>query len=419
MKSEEQFNRAVDLMPGGVSSPVRYVEPYPKYVDKGAGSHLTDIDGNEYIDYCMGYGPLLLGHGLPEKVKKKVKEQLEKGLLYGASTEIEVDFADFLVDRVPSLEMLRFVNSGSEATMAAIRAARGYTGKDKIMKIEGGFHGAHDSVLVQAGSGAVDIPASSGIPNDFVKHTLQVPFNDPNTLEGLLKEYSQDLAGIIMEPIMGNAGIIPPKDGYLQRVRKLTKEYDTLLIFDEVITGFRIGLGGVQEYFDVTPDFTTMGKIAGGGFPFGIFGGRKEIMEEISPLGDTYEAGTFNGHPVATTAGYHLLKYVEKNDVYDEVNGLGKKLRAGLRELTEEKEGYQVGGIGSMFKLFFTEDSHPPKNYKEAQNCETERWKEEFRPKMLNEGIFLPPSQFETQFISYAHTDEDIEKTLASYERCL
>lgn len=419
MKSEELFQSAKNLMPGGVSSSVRYLEPYPKYVASGKGSHITDVDGNEYIDYCMGYGPLLLGHGLPEKVKNKVIKQLDKGVLFGLPSEIEVDFSQFLTNRVPSLDMVRFVNSGSEATMAAIRAARGFTGKAKIMKVSGGFHGAHDCVLVEAGSGAVDIPASKGIPEDFLKHTLQVPFNDPNRLEELLKEYSDDLAGLIIEPVMGNAGIIAPKEGYLERVRELTREYGVLLIFDEVITGFRLGLGGAQEYFNVTPDLTTMGKIAGGGFPFGFFGGKKEIMREISPLGDIYEAGTFNGHPVVLTAGYHLLRYIESHDVYEKINRLGESLREGLVELTRDKTGYQVGGIGSMFKLFFTSDSAPPRNYRETQSFRAKEWKEEFRPKMLEQGIFLPPSQFESQFISYAHAEEDIDKTLSAYEKCL
>ncbi|MBS3736953.1 glutamate-1-semialdehyde 2,1-aminomutase, partial [Candidatus Bipolaricaulota bacterium] len=382
------------------------------------GSKLTDVEGNQYIDYCMGYGPLLLGHGLPEPVEEKVKDQIDRGVLFGLSGEIEVEFAEFLVERVPSLEMVRFVNSGSEATMAAIRTIRGYTNKDKIVKIAGGFHGAHDSVLVEAGSGAVDIPASDGIPEDFVRHTLQVPFNDPGKLEEVLENYSTEIAGIIMEPMMGNAGVIPPENGYLERVRELADEHDVLLVFDEVITGFRLGLGGAQEYFGITPDLTTMGKIAGGGFPIGLFGGKREIMSEISPQGNTYEAGTFNGHPVALVAGYNLLKYVEKEGVHDKVNSLGERLREGLKKLTEGT-GYQVAGLGSTFKVFFTDLDRPPRNYSEAKSCRDEEWKKEFRPKMLDEGIFLPPSQYETQFISFAHSEKDIEKTLEAYDKCL
>ncbi len=419
MKTESLFDRSKQIMPGGVSSPVRYVEPYPLYAERGDGSKLTDVEGNQYIDYCMGYGPLLLGHGLPEPVEEKVKDQIDRGVLFGLSSEIEVEFAEFLVELVPSLEMVRFVNSGSEATMAAIRAIRGYTGKDKIVKIAGGFHGAHDSVLVEAGSGAVDIPASDGIPEDFVRHTLQVPFNDPGKLEEVLEDYSSEIAGIIMEPMMGNAGVIPPEEGYLERVRELANEHDVLLVFDEVITGFRLGLGGAQEYFGITPDLTTMGKIAGGGFPIGLFGGKREIMSEISPQGNTYEAGTFNGHPVALVAGYNLLKYVEKEGVYDKVNDLGEKLREGLKELTEGIERYQIAGLGSTFKVFFADLDRPPRNYSEAKSCRDEEWKKEFRPKMLDEGVFLPPSQYETQFISFAHSEKDIEKTLDAYDKCL
>lgn len=419
MRAENLFDRSKQLMPGGVSSPVRYVEPFPLYAERGDGSKLTDVEGSQYIDYCMGYGPLLLGHGLPESVEEKVKEQIDRGVLFGLSGEIEVKFAEFLVDQVPSLEMVRFVNSGSEATMAAIRAMRGYTGKNKIVKIAGGFHGAHDSVLVEAGSGAVEVPDSDGIPEDFVRHTLQVPFNDSRELEKVLEKYSKDVAGIIMEPMMGNAGVIPPEGGYLKRVRELADEHDVLLVFDEVITGFRLGLGGAQEYFGVTPDLTTMGKIAGGGFPIGLFGGRKEIMSEISPQGNTYEAGTFNGHPVSLVAGYNLLKYVKSEGVYEKVNDLGEKLRNGLKKLTDESERYQVAGLGSTFKVFFTDLNRPPRNYSEAKASRAEEWKKEFRPKMLDEGVFLPPSQFETQFISFAHSEKDIEITMDAYDKCL
>ncbi len=417
-KSEKLFDRALKVMPGGVSSPVRSIKPYPFFVNKAEGSHIFDEEGNEYIDYCMGYGPLLWGHGLPEPVKEKIISQLEKGILYGAPTEIEVKFAELISQHVPGLEMVRLVNSGSEATMGAIRAARGFTGKDKIIKIEGGFHGAHESVLVKAGSGAMGIPASNGIPRDFIKHTIQVPFNDVEAMEESITKYEDDLAAVIMEPIMGNAGVILPGNGYLTEVRRLTKKHQVLLIFDEVITGFRLGLGGAQEYFGVTPDLTTLGKVAGAGLPIGIFGGKREIMKEVAPAGNIYEAGTFNGHPLVLTAGYHLLEYLKENKVYEKVNRLGDILRRKVGELATNR-GYKVSGIGSMFKVFFTKEDKVPRNYEEAKRCNYNRWLKSFWPSMLEAGIFLPPSQYETQFISYAHTEAEIERTVDAYRKCL
>ncbi|MFB6284903.1 MAG: glutamate-1-semialdehyde 2,1-aminomutase [Halobacteria archaeon] len=420
--SKELFDRALDVSPGGVSSPVRSVEPYPFFAEKGDGAYLYDEDGNRYIDYCMGYGPLMLGHGLPQEVESDVVSQISDGVLYGTPTRLEVDFAEFIADRVPSVEMCRFVNSGTEATMSAIRAARGYTGKKKIVKVEGGFHGAHEGVLVEAGSGPATLgtPDSAGVPRSFTKHTLQVPFNDPEAVEEALGEYEDDVAAVVMEPIMGNTGTILPEEGYLQEVSEITREHDVLLVFDEVITGFRVGMGGAQEKYGVTPDLTTLGKVTGAGFPIGVFGGRAEIMREVAPAGDIYQAGTFSGNPVTMSAGYSTLRYIERNDVHGHVRKLGNKLRKGLVEVIEDKDlPYTVGGTESIFKVFFTRDGEPPSDHDDVNDCDTERWRRIFWDDVVDEGVFLPPSQYESQFISYSHTEDDIDETLEAYKAAL
>ncbi|XGI82814.1 glutamate-1-semialdehyde 2,1-aminomutase [Halorutilales archaeon Cl-col2-1] len=420
--SKDLFDRAMQVMPGGVSSPVRNVEPYPFFVQKGDGSRVWDEEGNEYIDYCMGYGPLLLGHGLPDRVESDVQSQIANGNLYGAPTRLEVEFAEFIAERVPSVEMLRFVNTGTEATMSAIRAARGYTGKNKFIKVEGGFHGAHEGALVKAGSGPSTLgkPDSAGVPRSFTQHTLQVPYNDIEAMTKAVEEHSDDLAAVIMEPIMGNSGIITPEDGYLEEVRKITEEHDVVLIFDEVITGFRLGTGGAQEKYGVTPDMTTLGKVTGAGFPIGIFGGKSEIMENVAPSGDVYQAGTFSGNPVTMAAGYSALRYAERENVHDYVNRLGEKMRSGLEDIVEdERPEYSVGGVGSLFKVFFGNDGEKPTDYDEVNACDTDRWSRIFWDEMVDEGVFLPPSQYESQFVSYAHTEEEIEETLEAYKEAL
>ncbi|MDY6764785.1 MAG: glutamate-1-semialdehyde 2,1-aminomutase [Halobacteria archaeon] len=420
--SKDLFDRAMEVMPGGVSSPVRSVVPYPFFVEKGEGPYIWDEEGNKYIDYCMGYGPLILGHGFPDQIMSDIQSQIARGNLYGAPTRLEVDFAEFLADHVPSIDMVRFVNTGTEATMSAIRAARGYTGKNKIIKIEGGFHGAHEGVLVKAGSGpsTLGTPDSAGVPRSFTKHTLQVPFNDIEAMTKAVEDYEGDLAAVIMEPMMGNSGPILPEEGYLEEVRKLTHDHNVVLIFDEVITGFRFGLGGAQDHFGVTPDLTTLGKVAGGGFPIGIFGGKEEIMEEVAPSGDVYQAGTFSGNPVTMTAGYSILRYIERENVYEHVNELGQRIRAGLKEIVDDKKPqYTVGGAASMFKVFFTGDGQIPKNYDDVNECDTERWRRIFWDDIVDEGVFLPPSQYETQFVSYAHTQEDVDETLEAYKEAL
>ncbi|NHW23067.1 MAG: glutamate-1-semialdehyde 2,1-aminomutase [Archaeoglobales archaeon] len=414
-KSSRLYKEAIELMPGGVSSPVRAFKPNPFYVSKAAGSKLFDVDGNEFIDYCLAYGALILGHANPE-VKDALKEQLERGWLYGTPIELEVKYAKLIRKFYPSIEMLRFVNTGSEATMSALRLARGFTGKDKIVKIEGSFHGSHDAVLVKAGSGATTfgVPNSAGVPSDFVKNTLQVPFNDTEKLSELL-EKNKDVACVIMEPVMGNSALIIPEGDYLKEVRRITKENDVLLIFDEIITGFRLSLGGAQECYGVKPDITTLGKIAGGGFPIGIYGGRKEIISRVSPSGDVYQAGTFSGNPMSLIAGYTTVKILERDRIVERTAEKTKKLCCGIRDLLNDKEGIELGQISSMFCIYF---GKTPKNYHEALRLNKEAYMNFFR-KLLEHGVFFPPSQFESCFMSYAHTEEDIERTIEAFSSAI
>ena len=420
MNSEKLFELASRYMPGGVSSPVRAYKPYPFFTASAKGSRIYDVDGREYIDYCLAYGPLVLGHG-NEEVKEAVSEQLKKGWLYGTPHEAEIELAKKITNNYPSIDMVRFVNTGSEATMAAIRLARGFTGRDKIVKIEGGFHGAHDSMLVKAGSGATTfgIPDSEGVSKDIVKNTLQIPFNDARALTDRLEKNSGEVAAVIIEPVMGNVGPIPPEEGYLSEVRKLTAENDVLLILDEVITGFRLALGGAQEFYGVDADLTTLGKIVGGGFPIGMFGGRKELMELVAPSGAVYQAGTFSGNPVSVTAGLKTIEIIEREQVPQRINKAGERMQTALRELLRDSgvEGC-VSGVGSMFKVFFSPSGKEVKNYADALSCDKSKYLRFFHS-MLSSGIFLPPSQFETNFISFAHTDEDLERTIEAYRENL
>jgi len=415
-KSKSLYSEALNLMPGGVSSPVRAVKPHPFYTAFGKGSKIADVDGNEYIDYCMGYGPLILGHAHPV-VKQAIQEQLENGWLYGTPIELEVKYGTLITKLFPGIEMFRFVNTGSEATMAALRVARGFTGKNKIIKVEGSFHGAHDAVLVKAGSGATThgIPNSAGIPTDFVKHTLQAPYNDIEVLADIIEKNRDDLAALILEPVMGNASLILPEKDYLKEVRRITEENDVLLIFDEVITGFRVSLGGAQEYYGIRPDLTTLGKIAGGGLPIGIFGGRKEIMENVAPSGAVYQAGTFSGNPLSLTAGYTTVKFLMENG-YGYINSITKELADGIRDqIADSNLDYEVGSIASMFCIYL---GKTPRNYSDILKLDGKRFIEFFW-KLLEEGIFFPPSQYETCFVSFAHTREDVEKTIEAVGACL
>ncbi len=400
-------------MPGGVSSPVRAIKPYPFFTKQASGSHITTVDGDDLIDCCMAYGPLILGHAHPD-VRSAVQEQLEKGWLYGTPSPIEPAFASLLTGDHPGMDMIRFVSTGSEATMAAIRLARGFTGKKEIVKIEGGFHGAHDAVLVKAGSGAttLGIPDSAGVLPDLAAKTRQVPYNDLQSLEALLSK-SEDVAAFILEPVMGNIGPILPDRGYLEGVREITKAHDVLLIFDEVITGYRLGIGGAQVYYNIRPDLTTLGKIIGGGLPIGAFGGRKEIMELVAPAGPVYNAGTFSGNPLSLSAGMTVIQLLHRNKkIYTDLAA-----KAGqVAELSGMSRSGSMVALGSMFKFFFRPS--PPKNYTEAKECDTTAFRK-FWERMLALGVFLPPSQFETNFLSTAHGQKEIEHISTAYRQCL
>lgn len=410
--SENLFTLAKTLMPGGVSSPVRAIRPYPFYTSFASGSHLTTVDGANLLDCCMAYGPLILGHAHPA-VKEAIKNQLENGWLYGTPSPLEPAFARMITGDHPGMDMVRFVSSGSEATMAAIRLARGFTKKSDIVKIEGGFHGAHDAVLVKAGSGATTtgVPDSAGVLADLVAHTRQVPYNDAEALEALLSAHT-DVAALIIEPVLGNIGPVLPENNYLRDIREITKAHDVLLIFDEVITGYRLGIGGAQVKYGVKPDITTLGKIIGGGLPIGAFLGRREILEQVSPQGPVYQAGTFSGNPLSLTAGITTISWLHEHaSLYA---GLAEKTRA-LEESIGTKAGGSFVRAGSMFKYFFR--STPPKNYTEVKQCDTESFGR-FWKKMLDAGIFLPPSQFETNFLSAAHSDHDITTLSQAYTQC-
>ena len=413
MKSSDLFATAKTLMPGGVSSPVRAIKPYPFYTAHATGSSITTVDGPVLIDCCMAYGPLILGHAHPQ-IRKAIEAQLKNGWLYGTPAPHEPAFAKIITGDHAGMDMVRFVSSGSEATMAAIRLARGFTGKKDIVKIEGGFHGAHDAVLVKAGSGAttMGVPDSAGVLADLVAHTRQVPYNDPEALESILAAHT-DVAALIIEPVLGNIGPIVPEDNYLIDIREITRAHDVLLIFDEVITGYRVGIGGAQELYGVKPDLTTLGKIIGGGLPIGAFGGRREIMELVAPQGPVYQAGTFSGNPLSLTAGIATLQWLHNHPTF--YQDLDEKTRALEESLVGSTNGSFVR-LGSMFKWFFRNE--PPKNYREVKECNTESFGQ-FWKRMLDAGIFLPPSQFETNFLSSAHSDQDLTIITQAYTKCL
>jgi len=415
MYSEKLFNESKKFLPGGVDSPVRAFKPYPFFAERAKGSKIIDVDGNSYIDYCLAYGPMVLGHSNPE-VMSEVLMQLRKGSAYGVPTEGEIDLAKLVVSKVPCAEMVRFVNSGTEATMGVIRLARAATSRDKIVKFEGAYHGSHDYVLVKSGSGAVGLPDSPGVPEATTKNTLLVPFNDENAVSDIIEKEGDSIAAIIIEPIMGNVGFIPPKKGFLEFLRKITSENDIILIFDEVITGFRIAEGGAQEYFGVTPDLVTFGKILGGGFPIGAISGTQELMEMIAPSGSVYQAGTFNGNPVSITAGLATLKQLNSS-FYSEMNKKGDILRKGIQNILDDNTlNYRVVGVSSMFQIYLTDKD--VWNYEDAKTAQTEKFNLYFRT-LLKEGVFIPPSQFECCFLSLMHDNNDIQKTLETVENAM
>ncbi|MFQ5919697.1 MAG: glutamate-1-semialdehyde 2,1-aminomutase [Thermoplasmata archaeon] len=414
-RSEQLHRQARALFPAGVSSPVRAFAPYPRFLQQGNGAFVSDADGNRYVDYCMAFGPLILGHAHPHVIKR-IRGQLEDGWNFGASTEAELHLAEVVSGHFPSIEMLRFVNSGTEATMHAIRLARGAMGRTKIVKTDGAYHGAHDAVLVRAGSGATTFgtPSSAGIPDDVARHTLSVPFNDIDAMRQVVVANRRDLAAVILEPVIGNAGPILPEDGYLPEVREITEANDILLIFDEVITGFRIAMGGAQERYKVPADLTTLGKILGGGVPIGAFGGSAELMENLAPQGKVYQAGTTSGNPLAMIAGLATLEVLEKTELGG-MNRLGNRMREGLAEVAAEF-GRRVAGIASMFQLFHT--AGPVRSYEDSLRSDVKAFHRVFLA-LLDEGVYLPPSQFETCFLSTAHSAKDVDATVEAFAQCL
>ena len=414
-KSEELFARAVKVIPGGVNSPVRAygnVGMTPRFITGATGPYIFDADSNRYIDYINSWGPMLLGHNNPE-IRESVIRACEDGLSFGAATEREVEMAEFICAHVPSVEMVRMVNSGTEAVMSAVRAARGYTGRDKIIKFAGCYHGHSDAMLVKAGSGVMTagIPDSAGVPAGCTRDTLTAVYNDLDSVRALLEATRGEVAAVIVEPVAANMGVVLPKEGFLQGLRSLCTEHGAVLIFDEVITGFRLGFGGAQEHFGVAADLVTYGKIIGAGMPVGAYGGKREIMEMISPSGSVYQAGTLSGNPVAMAAGLTQLKILQGNpEIYTRLFQKGEKLFEGMKELLQRYEaGCTMNYIGSLGCIFFTD--RPVENYSDAKTADTARFAEYFAY-MLNHGIHLAPSQFEAIFVSDAHTDETTEETL-------
>jgi len=415
MNSKELFNQAKEFLPGGVDSPVRAYKPYPFFAKKASGSKLYDVDGNSYIDYCLAYGPLVLGHAHP-KVVDEVKKQLDVGSAYGVPTEKEIELAKLVVSKVPCADMVRFVNSGTEATMSAIRLARAFTNKTKIIKFEGSYHGAHDYVLVKSGSGAAGKPDSPGVPEETTKNTILVHFNDEKAVIDVVEHEKNNIAAIIVEPVMGNIGCIPPKQNYLEFLRQITKENGIILIFDEVITGFRLAEGGAQDYYNVTPDLVTLGKILGGGFPMGALAGKRELMEMIAPSGNVYQAGTFNGNPISITAGLTTLQELNST-FYTELEKKGNLLRSAIKDIIDDSNlDYQVAGLSSMFQIYFTKNEIL--DYKDAKTADTEKFSQYFHS-LLEQGVFIPPSQFECCFISLMHDDVDLQKTIESMKTAI
>ena len=413
--SEELFDRAVKVIPGGVNSPVRAygaIGIAPRFIDRADGCHIYDVDGKEYVDYIDSWGPMILGHNFPE-VKESVLKACEKGLSFGCATAIEVEMAEFICDHIPHVDMVRMVNSGTEAVMSAVRVARGFTGKNKIIKFAGCYHRHSDAMLVSAGSGVMTsgVPDSAGVPKGCTEDTMTAVYNDLDSVRALMEQADGQTAAVIVEAVGANMGVVPPKKGFLEGLRKLCDEYGALLIFDEVITGFRLAFGGAAEYFGVTPDLVTYGKIIGAGMPVGAYGGRREIMELVSPVGKVYQAGTLSGNPIAMAAGLTQLKYLyEHQEIYKDLEEKGKRLYGGMEKILAEKNlPYHINHVSSLGSLFFTEQEVV--DYTSAKSSDTKAFSEYFKG-MLAQGIHMAPSQFEAMFLSVAHTDEIIDQTL-------
>ncbi|MCS7170791.1 MAG: glutamate-1-semialdehyde 2,1-aminomutase [Aquificaceae bacterium] len=421
MKNSELFQRAKSLMPGGVSSPVRAfmaVGGEPIVVANARGSKLWDVEGKEYIDFLMSWGPLILGHANP-KVVRAIQRQAEMGLSYGLTNEHEITLAELVTSAMPSVEMVRFVSSGTEATMSALRLARGYTGRKYIVKFDGCYHGHGDSLLVNAGSGVatLGIPGTPGVPEDIARLTLVIPYNDLDALREVFERYGEEIACVIVEPVAGNMGVVLPKSDFLKAIRAITKDFGALFICDEVITNFRLSKGGAQEVFQIEPDITCMGKILGGGMPLGAYGGSREIMEKVAPEGPVYQAGTLSGNPLSMVAGIATLTELFRLNPYKELERLTKKLTSGISEILNKKGiAHRINQIASMFTLFFTD--REVYDYETAKMSDRELFGRFFRG-LLKEGVLIPPAQFEAWFLSTAHTEEDIDLALEKIERAV
>ena len=419
--SASLWRQARTVIPGGVNSPVRAfgaVGGTPVFFDRGEGCRLYDVDGSEYIDYVGSWGPLVLGH-CPPPVTEAVAAALAKGTSFGASTAAEVRLAQMIVDAVPSIERVRLVNSGTEATMSAIRVARGFTGRDKIIKVTGCYHGHADHLLVEAGSGATTfgVPTSSGVPEEFARQTILVPFNDAGAVADALDKHGDDVAAMILEPIAGNMGLVPPSAGYLRDLRDLTARHGALLIFDEVMTGFRVAYGGAQQLYGVTPDMTCLGKIVGGGLPVGAYGGRADIMACVAPEGPVYQAGTLSGNPLATAAGIAMLTELTKDGVYDQLDATASAIADGLAEAAKSADAtVSIARVGSMVCMFFAEG--PIANYADATRSDTARFGRYFHA-LLDRGVYMPPSQYEVFFVSLAHGPDDVAETVQAMREAL
>lgn len=420
-KSKAAFIEAKKVIPGGVNSPVRAFKSVgltPIFVDKGKGSRIYDVDGNEFIDYVGSWGPLILGHAHPKIVEVIIKTA-EKGTSFGAPTELETKMAQLVCERVPSIEVVRMVNSGTEATMSALRLARGFTGRNKILKFEGCYHGHADGLLIKAGSGVatLGLPDSPGVPESIAANTITIPYNDLASLEIVFNKFGEDIAAIIVEPIAGNMGVVPPLPGFLEGLRSITNRYGSLLIFDEVMTGFRVDLHSAQGRYGISPDITCLGKVIGGGLPVGAYGGRRDIMEQMAPAGPIYQAGTLSGNPLAMAAGYTTLRLLGEPGVYEELERKSARLEQGMvNNSLELGIPSIVNRVGSMVCPFFTDT--PVINYDTAMQSDGSRFKKYFA-NLLNLGISIAPSQFECMFVSLAHTDEDIEKTIEAHKVAL
>ncbi|WP_299978088.1 glutamate-1-semialdehyde 2,1-aminomutase [Desulfobacula sp.] len=420
-KSENLFREARNLIPGGVNSPVRAcgsVGGQPVFIEKGNKARIYDVDGNEYIDYVLSWGPLILGHR-PPSVIEALKKVLETGTSFGAPTELETDLARLVIDMVPSVEKIRMVNSGTEATMTAIRLARGYTGRDIIIKFDGCYHGHADTLLVAAGSGVatLGIPGSPGVPESVISNTISLKFNDIEGFVKFMEEKGDRVAGVILEPVAGNMGMVPPVDGFLEILREYTSKFEAVLIFDEVMTGFRVAKGSAQGLFGITPDLSCFGKVIGGGLPVGAYGGRKEIMDHIAPVGSVYQAGTLSGNPLAMAAGIATLTELQKNDVYEALDNKTEKLMNGLQSAADDAGiSFQTNHIGSMAGFFFT--SEDVYNFDDAKKCDLDRFAKFYRI-MLEKGVYLAPSQFEACFVSLAHSNDDIDQTIIAARQAM